>query len=293
MEISGSTRLAAVIGSPVRHSLSPAMHNAAFAATGADWRMLALEVAPGSTADAVSAMRTLGIGGFAVTMPHKEAIADAVDDIDPAAKALRSVNTVVLRDDGSTFGASTDGPGFVDSLVDAGVSVESRRIVVLGAGGAARSIVDALGRAGAAGIVVVNRTVANAVAAAALSPVARVGTLDDLAEADLLVNSTSVGMGGGEMPVDAAWLRPDLAVADIVYHPLDTALLRAARATGATTVDGLGMLVHQAVRQQELWTGVRPEPAVLRTAAETELARRARHVAVAGASAPGADHSDR
>lgn len=276
MEISGSTRLAAVIGSPVRHSLSPAMHNAAFAATGADWRLVALDVAPGNVGAAIAAMRTLRIGGFAVTMPHKEAIADAVDDIDPAARALRSVNTVVLRDDGSTFGASTDGGGFVDSLADAGVSVDGRRVVVLGAGGAARSIIDALGRAGAAEIVVVNRTVANAAAAAVLSPVARVGMLDDLAEADLLVNSTSIGMAGDDMPVEVGLLRPGLVVADNVYHPLDTALLRAARAAGAATVDGLGMLVHQAVRQQELWTGFRPDPRVLRAAAETELARRTR-----------------
>jgi shikimate dehydrogenase len=238
-------------------------------------------------------MRTLGIGGFAVTMPHKEAMADAVDDIDPAAKALRSVNTVVLRDDGSTFGASTDGGGFVDSLTDAGVAVEGRRVVVLGAGGAARSIIDALGRVGAADVAIVNRTLANGAAAAVLSPVARVGTLDDLAEADLLVNSTAVGMADDAMPVDVARLRPGLVVADNVYHPLDTALLRAARAAGAATVDGLGMLVHQAVRQQELWTGVRPDPTVLRSAAETELARRARLVDVARASAPGADRSDR
>jgi shikimate dehydrogenase len=273
--ITGATRLAAVIGHPVRHSLSPALHNAAFAAAGLDWRFVAFDVVPGGAADAIAAMQVLGIGGFAVTMPHKEQAAASVDEIDAAARALRSVNTVVLRDDGTTFGASTDGAGFVDSIVATGFDVRGARIVVLGAGGAARAIVDALGRSGAADIAVVNRTAAAAEIAAALSPVARVGTLDDVARADLLVNSTSVGMGTDESPLDGTLMRPDLAVADIVYHPLETALLRVARRLGAHTIDGLGMLVHQAIRQQQMWTGKRPDPAVLRAAAEAELARRA------------------
>jgi len=272
--ISGATRLAAVIGSPVRHSLSPALHNAAFDATGLDWRLVALEVAPGEGASAVAAMRTLGIGGLAVTTPHKADVATAVDEVDPAARALRSVNTVVLRDDGTTFGASTDGAGFIDSLRAADVDVDRSRFVVLGAGGAARSIVDAVGRAGAVEIAIVNRTTERAIAAAALAAVARVGTVDDVRATDVLVNATSVGMGNDESPIDADLLHAGLIVADLVYHPLETALLRAAEAAGARTIDGLGMLVHQAVRQQQLWTGVSPDPAVLRAAAESELATR-------------------
>ena len=167
--ITGATRLAAVIGSPVRHTLSPVLHNAAFESAGLDWRMVAFEVAPGHGAAAVPAMRTLGIGGLAVTTPHKADVAAAVDEVDPAAHALRSVNTVVLRDDGSTLGASTDGAGFVDSLRENGVDVERARVVVLGAGGAARSIVDALGRAGVVEIVIVNRNPEHAAAAAALA----------------------------------------------------------------------------------------------------------------------------
>ena len=204
--ITGATRLAAVIGSPVRHSLSPALHNAAFDAAGLDWRMVAFEVAPGQGAAAVAAMRTLGICGLAVTTPHKVDVAAAVDEVDPGAAALRSVNTVVLRDDGSTFGASTDGPGFVDSLRAAGVDVEQARFVVLGAGAAARSIIDALGRAGAVEVVIVNRDVERAAGAAALATVARVGTIADIVDADVLVNATSVGMGTDESPVDAELL---------------------------------------------------------------------------------------
>lgn len=268
------TRLVAVIGHPVRHSLSPAMHNAVFAAAGLDWRFTTFDVVPGGADAAIAAMAALDIGGFAVTMPHKEQAAEAVDEVDPAARALRSVNTVVLRDDGTTLGASTDGQGFVDSVTASGLDVLGMRVVVLGAGGAARSIVDALGRAGADDISIVNRTAAAAADAAHLSDVAHVGVIDDVAEADLLVNCTSIGMGSDELPIERGWLRPDLAVADIVYHPLETALLRAAHAEGAHTVDGLGMLVHQAVLQQALWTGRRPDPAVLRAAAEAELATR-------------------
>ena len=179
---------------------------------------------------AVAAMRTLGIGGFAVTTPHKADVATAVDEVDAAAAALRSVNTVVLRDDGSTFGASTDGDGFVDSLLAAGCEPHGRRVVVLGAGGAARSIVDALGRAGVADLAVVNRSRANAEAAATLAPLGRIGGIDDIAGADVLINATSVGMGNDDLAVPAEVLHVGLTVADIVYHPLETALLRAAAA---------------------------------------------------------------
>lgn len=267
-----STRLAAVIGTPVRHSLSPAMHNAVFEASGLDWRFVALEVVAGGAVDAIRAMPVLGIDGYAVTMPHKSDAAKSVDEIDEAARALDSVNTVVLRPDGSTFGASTDGAGFVDWVTASGCPIAGRRVVLLGAGAAARSIVDALGRAGAADIAILNRSEPAAQTAAELAECARVGVATDIAEASLLVNATSVGMGADDAPIDPALLRPDLTVADIVYHPLETNLLRAARACGAAAIDGLGMLVHQAVRQQELWTGQRPDPALLRAAAETALA---------------------
>ena len=274
--ITGSTRLAAVIGSPVRHSLSPSLHNAVFGAAGLDWRFVAFDVVAGGAADAIAAMKVLGIGGYAVTMPHKADAALAVDEVDEAATALASVNTVVLRPDGTTFGASTDGPGFVASIRAAGFEPAGARVVVLGAGGAARSIVDALGRAGAADVAIVNRTRAAADAAAELVGIARVGTVDDITRATLLVNATSVGMGSAASPIDTTLLRHDLTVADIVYHPLETTLLAAAREVGAVTVDGLGMLVHQAVFQQELWTGQRPDPAIMRDAAEAELLARSR-----------------
>jgi shikimate dehydrogenase len=278
----GSTRLAAVIGSPVRHSLSPAIHNAAFAAAGADWVYVALEVVAGRGAAALEAMKTLGIGGFSVTMPLKEEIADAVDVIDPAAASLRSVNTVVVLDDGRLSGYSTDGSGFVSSLrSDAGFDPENARVVVVGAGAAARAVIDALARTGAADIAVVNRTPERAVEAVGLAgAVGRPGRPSDIAAADLVINATSMGMGADPLdpaavPFPLDGLADGTLVADLVYHPLETALLTAARHRGARTLDGLGMLVHQAAIQQELWTGVRPDVAVMRVAAEAELAARA------------------
>ncbi len=273
--ITGATRVAAVIGSPVRHSLSPALHNAAFASLGLDWTYVAFEVAPGRASDALVAMRTLGLGGMSVTMPHKEDVAKAVDELDPAAAALHSVNTVSVGEDGRLCGHSTDGAGFVASLQEAGVDPAGRRVAVVGAGAAGRAVADALARAGAAELVVINRSIDKAAAAAALAgDIGRVGRFDDITAAEIVVNATSVGLGSEEPAIDPALLRSGQVVADIVYHPLETALLRAARAVGATTVDGLGMLVHQAVLQQERWHGHRPDPTVMRVAALAELARR-------------------
>jgi shikimate dehydrogenase len=273
--------VAAVIGWPVAHSLSPALHNAAFAARGADWVYVALPVEPGRAVDALDAMATFGIAGLSVTMPHKADVAAAVDSVSPAAQALRSVNTVVRHDDGTLVGHSTDGAGFVASLrADADFDPSGRSVVVLGAGAAARSVVDALASAGVARIAVVNRTAATAEEAASLAPdVASVCPTSELStvvrEADLVVNATSIGMGSSEVPLDTDLLRPGQLVADLVYHPLETALLAAARSRGCSVLDGLGMLVHQAAIQQELWTGASPDVTVMRAAAMTELSRRA------------------
>ena len=274
--ITGATTVAAVIGSPVRHSLSPALHNAAFEAAGVPWVYVAFDVAHGDASHALDAMRALGIGGMSVTMPHKEMVAANVDELDPAAAALRSVNTVVRTPQGALKGYSTDGAGFVASLAEAGVEVVGRSVVVLGAGAAARAVIDALARAGATTVTVVNRSVDRAQEAAALAGSAgRVGVVDDVTAADVVVNATSVGMASDDLPLDAAMLRFGQVVADLVYHPLETALLAAARAGGAIAVDGLGMLVHQAALQQELWLGVKPDTAVMRAAALRELAARA------------------
>ncbi len=256
--ISGGTRLAAVIGSPVRHSRSPAIHNAAFAATGLDWVYVALEVAPGSGADAVRAASTLGLGGLSVTMPHKTDAARACDALTPAAAALASVNTVVPRADGTLLGDSTDGEGFLRSLADAGLDPAGRTVVVLGAGGASRAVVAALVDRGARVQVAARRREASeALAAAVRGVTAADWPGPEPVAADVVVNATPIGMGEDPaLPVEPA---SDQWVVDLVYHPLETPLLRRARAVGAPTVDGLGMLVHQAALAFEQWTGV-PAP---------------------------------
>jgi shikimate dehydrogenase len=273
--ISGTTRVAAVIGSPVRHSLSPALHNAGFQATGLDWVYTAFEVAPGQARAALDAMRVFGLGGLSVTMPHKEAVADLVDELDPAAAALHSVNTVVPIGDGRLKGYSTDGAGFVASMVAQEVALVGKHVCVLGAGAAARAIVDAVARTEPASITVVNRSAERARLAADLAGgIGAVGPLQAVGECDILINATSVGMGSTDVPCDVSLLHDRQVVADIVYHPRSTALLAGARSVGARTVEGLGMLVYQAVLQQQLWVGVAADAAVLWAAAERELASR-------------------
>jgi shikimate dehydrogenase len=274
--ITGATRVAGVIGSPVRHSLSPAMHNAAFEAAGLDWSYLAFEVAEGDAARALEGMRSLGIEGLSVTMPHKQDVARSVDILTPAARALDAVNCVARLEDGRLEGLNTDGAGFVASLRDAGVNPAGMSVVVLGAGGAARAVIEALASAGAARVSVVNRTVERADPAARLAgECGVVGSVADVARADLIVNATPVGMGSEEIPVDGRVLRSSQVVADLVYHPRRTTLLAFAEEVGATTVDGLGMLVHQAALAFTRWTSCEAPVDVMRAAAEAELAARA------------------
>lgn len=257
-----------VIGDPVAHSRSPAIHNAGFAALGLDYVFVAFPVPAGRGRDAIAAVRTLGIAGLSVTMPHKSDVAASCDDLTPTAAALGSVNTVVHRH-GRITGDSTDGPGFVAALRDHGVDPAGRRVLVLGAGGAARAIVDALGRAGAVVIVAARRAEAGQ-RAAALAPDARVVDVDDLdrvvTTVDCVVNATPIGMQGESPPFDPAVLRVDQFVYDTVYHPSPTPLLAAAAARGVPCADGLTMLVHQAALAFVQWTG-RPAPLPAMTAA--------------------------
>ncbi len=259
--VTATTRVAAVIGHPVRHSLSPLLHNAAFDALGLDWVYGAFDVEPGAGEAAVRAVATLGLGGLSVTMPHKDAAAAAVDELSPTAAALGAVNCVVNRD-GTLVGENTDGDGFVASLrIDHGIDPAGMRCVVLGAGGAARSVILALATAGATEVVVVNRTDATARVAAQLAgDSGRVADESAVAEADLVVNGTPVGMAGTgvsgrELPVDPSLITARQIVADLVVHPLRTPLLEVAAERGARTVPGLGMLVHQAAIAFEHWTG--------------------------------------
>ena len=271
--VSGDTRVAAVIGDPIRHSLSPTIFNAAFAEVGLDWVYLAFEVAEADTAGALDAARALGIQGLSVTMPHKTAAAKLVDELTSSARTLGAVNCVA-RDGRRLIGHNTDGAGFIASLThDAGFAPAGRSCLVLGSGGAARAVVLALAEAGADEVIVVNRTRERAELTAGLAGRAgRVGSAADAGRADLVVNATSVGMGGKGCPIDAELLGSGHLVADLVYHPVSTPLLEQARLRGAATLDGVGMLVHQGAVAFELWTG-RPAPLeVMASSARAALA---------------------
>ena len=272
-----ATHVAGVIGDPVRHSLSPAIHNAAFRALDLDWVYVAFPVAAGDGAAAVRAMRTLGLAGLNVTMPHKHEVLAELDQLSATAKALQAVNTV-HRFGAALHGENTDGAGFLDALHhDEGFDARGTRAVVLGAGGAARAVVLALAGAGAGDIAVLNRTAARAQQAADLAPpgVARPGREEDVADADLIVNATPIGMGGTPteeaVPVDPNRLKPGQLVVDLVYHPLRTPLLAVARERGAIPVTGLGMLIHQAAHAFRLWTGEDPPLEVMSAAALAKL----------------------
>jgi shikimate dehydrogenase len=272
LRLTGHTRVAAVIGDPVRHSRSPAILNAAFSAAGLDWVYVAFEVPAGGAVGALDAMRALDLGGMSVTMPHKEAAAAAVDRLTDDAAALGAVNCVTPLGGGLLEGDNTDGPGFVDALrLDLGFDPAGRRCVVVGAGGAARAVVVGLGRAGAAEVAVVNRTASRGEAAAALAgPAGRLVPAEAVDGAELIVNATPLGMtDGAELPVDPARLGPGQLVVDLVYHPPTTPLLAAAASRGAATANGLGMLVHQAAHAFRRWTGEAPPLDVMRAAATT------------------------
>jgi shikimate dehydrogenase len=269
----GATHLAGVIGHPIRHSLSPLLHNAAFEALALDWAFVTFDVAPGDGKAAIEAMRVLGIDGLSVTMPHKADAAAAVDELVPTAARLGSVNTVVRR--GATLvGENTDGAGFLNALrLDEGFEPRGTRCLVVGAGGAARAVVLALAGAGAAEVIVANRSPERASAAADLAPeVARSGELAAAGSVDLIVNATPVGMTDHPgLPLDPGLLRAGQLVVDLVYIPAVTPLVAAARQQGATAVNGLGMLIHQAALAFQHWTGLDPPLDVMSAAAVAHL----------------------
>ena len=264
--------LAAVIGSPVGHSLSPAIHNAAFRALELPWVFVAWEVPEGYAPEALASMERFGVAGLSVTMPHKSAVAQALDSLTEEAEMLGAVNCVAREAGAETklIGHNTDGYGIIASLrEDAGFAPENSDCLVLGAGGAARAAVLALANAGAARVAVANRTPERAEQAAALAEdKGEVVPADAAGEFDLVVNATPMGMGElkDETPVSPMLLRPEQTVLDLIYNPAETAFLVQARDKGVSAHNGLGMLIHQAARAFELWTS-QPAPLEAMTSA--------------------------
>ncbi len=258
---------AGVVGWPVDHSLSPRLHGYWLEKYAIDGEYVKIPVDPGDFEAGIRALAGRGFSGFNVTVPHKEAAFRLMDEVDPAAERLRAVNTVTIRPDGGLHGANTDGFGFAENL-KAGLgrpALPDGPAMVIGAGGAARAVVGALMDGGAEDIRLANRTAERAerLAAELGGPVSIVDwdrRDKNLAGVALVVNCTSLGMAGSPpLEFSLAGLAPDAVVTDIVYAPLETPLLAAARARGHRTVDGLGMLLHQGRPGFERWFGVAPE----------------------------------
>ena len=264
------TRVAGIIGWPVEHSLSPAMHNAAFAALGLDWTYVAFPVHPDAVERAIAGLAAAGIAGLNATIPHKRAALEAASSASDAAAAIGAANTLVPDGQGGFRADNTDAAGFLRALDEqAPLDLEGRDALVIGGGGAARAVVHAL-RSRGARVRVANRTAARA--AELGDPVPFVPAALDMVggQAALVVNATSLGLHGddapGELPL--AGLGRDQVVADIVYRPGGTPWLAAAAGRGARTVDGLGMLLHQGAAAFEAWTGRAPPLDAMRAALE-------------------------
>jgi shikimate dehydrogenase len=253
--ITPRTDLCGIVLHPAGHTRSPAIHNAAFRALGLDAVYLAFDVAPETLGAAIAGARALGIRQLAVSIPHKRAVMEHLDEVDETARAIGAVNTVTRSGDGRLLGANTDWLGIVRSLEDQ-QALSGAHAVVLGAGGTARAAVYGLVARGAR-VTVLNRTESRAASLAAELGAAGSGSLHALAdlEHDVLVNTTSVGLGDDASPVPAHALRPDSLVLDAVYEPERTRLLRDAEARGALPISGRWMLIHQAAEQLRLWSG--------------------------------------
>ena len=266
-----ATKLVILLGDPLGHSISPAMHNRVFEKLGLDYCYMPVEVGPENLAKVFAGLTRMNVAGFNVTIPHKIAIMAHLDEIDPLAATIGAVNTICVKD-GRTIGHNTDGEGFIRSLEEeAQLSVRDRRVFILGGGGAVRAIAMTLAFRGAERIFICNRTSAKARDLAAeinagIRPCAEAveqifdRQAEALATSDILVNGTSIGMHprADELPIAEELLTKNLVVADIVYNPLMTKLLETAAQKGCPIVRGLGMLIYQGAAAFKLWTGIEP-----------------------------------
>ncbi|MBB6020459.1 shikimate dehydrogenase [Paenibacillus sp. JGP012] len=262
--------LLGVMGDPIAHSKSPAMHNAALQAAGVEGMYMPLHVKPDQLQAAVRGITALGYRGVNVTIPHKEQVMQYLDVIDESARLIGAVNTIV-NDNGTLTGYNTDGMGYVRSLKEEAVpQIEGKRIAVLGAGGAARGVIYALALEKPEQISILNRTADRAAALAEdlrnynlgdISGSGMQGAQAVLADADIVINTTAAGMHPHvhDLPVDPVWIREGAAVSDLIYNPLETRLLRESRMRGCTVHGGLGMFIYQGAIAFEHWLGI-PAP---------------------------------
>ena len=287
MEVSGKTRVCAVIGDPIEHTLSPSLHNAAFKHLNLDFVFLAFRVTPDHLENAIRGVRALGVRGLNVTMPHKNAVTEFLDEADSAVKFLGAANTI-LNQGGRLRGFNTDGVGALRALKQNGVELVGKKVLLLGAGGAAKAIAFSLVKE-VDELSILNRDVAKArELVSVLEPCCRNVMGDELTltqiatalqDADVLINATSAGMSPNvyESLIRPEWLSPKLCVMDIVYNPVETKLIRDAKAAGAKVVSGIEMLLYQGAASFEIWMSV---PAPVEVMKEALLGK----LSIAGAS---------
>lgn len=282
MTIQGTTKICALIGDPVEHSLSPCIHNAAFQHLKLDYVYVAFQVRREELAKTIQGVRSLKIHALNVTMPLKVDVIQYLDRVDDVVKMVGAVNTI-LNDEGSLIGYNTDGKGALMALKANNESPADKKIVILGAGGASRAISYSLAEE-TREIMILNRTLEKAESlvkdlSSKFGNKVRSGKLcrnllrKELTEADLLINATSLGMHPNEdkTPVKKNLLRPDLPVFDLVYDPLETRLLMEAKSVGAKTIEGLAMLVYQGAASFEIWTGKKAPIQVMLEAAQEKI----------------------
>jgi shikimate dehydrogenase len=280
MKITGKTAVYGIIGHPVKHSLSPLMQTEAFKEAGIDAVYVPFEVEPENLEEAVSGLRALSVKGFNITVPHKERVAQLLDFLTEDAEVLGAVNTV-KNENGELTGYNTDAEGFLRSLVEEGVELSGKRVLMFGAGGAARAVGYALLKGGVKFLNIVNRNFSRAKAVAELLgkrgnvlvyPLKESTVEVLLKDADVIVNTTSVGMKEDDPPLfDYSKIPEGITVVDIIYNPPETPLLKAAKEKGCKTVNGLGMLVHQGAVAFEIWTGKEAPVERMREVLEREL----------------------
>jgi shikimate dehydrogenase len=284
MKINGKTKIVGVFGAPVSHTASPAMHNAAFAALKLDWVYLPFHVEPDQLKSALRGISALHLVGVNLTVPHKVAALDLVDEVDSEARLLGAINTIVVRD-GRLVGYNTDGYGFAKAIEEEfGFTLEGKRVLVLGAGGAGRAIAVKCVLDNAQRVLVANRTPgkveaivkslpANQAQVLSAIPLTTESLRNIIGDVDLVVNATSVGLQPGDsLELEPSLFSPHLCVYDTIYRPSQTEFLKEAYAGGAKCANGLSMLLHQGARAFEIWTGEAMAPlAKMREALRTAV----------------------